>query len=170
LDSSRRFSCFQTWVCGEKCAYENLLILSRGSALLCTVTVFADDEANLNRVLGSLNARANLPDGKNYVMATVSRETKVPIKTLAAEQSQTGFGFGELFAAHTIAAAGGRSFQEIAALRLKQRKNWSQISQQLNVDITMVTKKARQADMVVDYAYNRSTNRPNSNINMLRDA
>src|SRR5712692_10636103 len=97
------------------------------SALLCTATVFADDEANLNRVLGSLNARANLPDGKNYVMATVSRETKVPIKTLAAEQSQTGFGFGELFAAHTIAAAGGRSFQEIAALRLKQRKNWSQI-------------------------------------------
>jgi hypothetical protein len=139
------------------------------TALLCATT-FADDEANLNRVLGSLNARANMPNGKNYVMAVVSRETKVPIKTLAMEQSQTGFGFGELFAAHTVAAASGKSFQEIATLRLKQRKNWSQMSQQLNVDIGMVTKKARHADMAVDLAYGRSTNRPHSNTMMLRDA
>jgi hypothetical protein len=155
---------------GNNKVMKTLSFLLVVGALLCATTVLADDEAKLNRVLGSLNARANMPDGKIFVVNGVSHDTKVPPQTLMAEQSSTGFGFGELLAAHTIATASGKSFQEVAALRMKQRKNWTQIAQQLNVDIAMVTKKAQHVDTAVDYAYSGRNGRSQDRANMLRNA
>ena len=107
--------------------YLTLLIL----AALTTVGVQA---ASIEKTMANINADAAKPGGPEQVLKSISASTNVPVATLEKEKARTGMSYGDLFAAHSIAKASGKSFDQIAAMK-KSGESWDKIADANNVSL-----------------------------------
>lgn len=90
--------------------------------------------ATIKQTVASINADAAKPGGPERVLQSVSKSTGVPAATLEKQKAKTGLSYGDIFAAHAIAKASGKSFDQIAALRAKGQ-NWDKIAEDNNVSL-----------------------------------
>lgn len=90
----------------------------------CVTTVGA---ATITQTIARINADANKPGGPQQVLKSISASTHVPVATLEKEKAKSGLNYGDLYAAHAIANASGKSFADIAAMKAKGQ-TWDQIA------------------------------------------
>lgn len=96
-----------------------------------TASLFA---ATIKQTVASINADAGKEGGAARVVQSISKSTGVPAATLEKQKASTGLTYGDIFAAHSIAKASGKTFDEIAALK-KKGQTWDQIADANGVDI-----------------------------------
>ena len=96
-----------------------------------TAALFA---ATIKQTVASINSDAGKEGGPARVVQSISKSTGVPGATLEKQKASTGLTYGDLFAAHSIAKASGKTFDEIAALK-KKGQTWDQIAEANGVDI-----------------------------------
>jgi hypothetical protein len=96
-----------------------------------TASLFA---ATIKQTVASINADASKAGGAARVVQSISKSTGVPAATLEKQKASTGLSYGDIFAAHSIAKASGKTFDEIAALK-KKGQTWDQIAEANGVDI-----------------------------------
>lgn len=106
------------------------LILS----VLAVVTAVGVQAASIEKTMANINADANKPGGPEQVLKSISASTGVPVATLEKQKAKTGMSYGDLFAAHSIAKAAGKKFDEIAALKAKG-ETWDKIAEANNVSL-----------------------------------
>ena len=102
-----------------------------------TASLFA---ATIKQTVASINADASKEGGAARVVQSISKSTGVPAATLEKQRASTGLTYGDIFAAHSIAKASGKTFDEIAALK-KKGQTWDQIADANGVDIGGKKKK-----------------------------
>lgn len=100
--------------------------------VVASVTAIGARAASLSKTIANINADANKPGGPEQVLKSISASTHVPVATLEKEKAKTGMSYGDLFAAHSIANAAGKSFDQIAASKTKG-KSWDQVAEENNV-------------------------------------
>lgn len=110
--------------------------------LLAAVTTVEVQAASIEKTMANINADANKPGGPEQVLKSISASTHVPVATLERQKAKSGLSYGDLFAAHSVAKAAGKSFEEIAALRAKG-ESWDKIAEANNVSLG--GKKANKA-------------------------
>jgi hypothetical protein len=100
--------------------------------LLSMITAGAQ-AATLNQTIANINADAKKPGGPESVMKSISASMHVPVATLEKEKAKSGFGYGDLYAAHAIAKAAGKSFDQVAAM--KKGQTWDKVAAANNVSL-----------------------------------
>ena len=90
--------------------------------------------ATIKQTIASINADASKPGGPETVLKSISKSTGVPVATLEKQKAKTGLNYGDVFAAHAIAKASGKSFDQIAALKAKGQ-TWDKIAEDNNVSL-----------------------------------
>lgn len=90
--------------------------------------------ATIKQTIASINADASKPGGPERVVKSISASTGVPAATLEKQKAKTGLNYGDIFAAHAIAKASGKNFDQIAALKAKGQ-SWDKIAEDNNVSI-----------------------------------
>ena len=90
--------------------------------------------ATIKQTIASINADASKPGGPEMVLKSISKSTGVPAATLEKQKAKTGLTYGDIFAAHSIAKASGKSFDQIAALKAKGQ-TWDKIAEENGVSI-----------------------------------
>jgi hypothetical protein len=103
-------------------------------SVLALVTAVPVQAATIERTMANINADANKPGGPEQVLKSISASTGVPVATLEKQKAKTGMSYGDLFAAHSIAKAAGKKFDEIAALKAKG-ESWDKIAEANNVSL-----------------------------------
>jgi hypothetical protein len=102
--------------------------------LVASVAAFGVKAASLSKTVANINADAQKPGGPEAVLKSISASTNVPVATLEKEKARSGLSYGDLFAAHSIAKASGKSFDQIAALKAKGEP-WDKIAEENNVSV-----------------------------------
>jgi uncharacterized protein YdcH (DUF465 family) len=97
---------------------------------------------SIDKTAASLNADAQKPGGPELVMKSISASTHIPVATLEKEKATTNFSYGDLYAAHAIAKASGKTFADIAALKASGKK-WDKIAEENNVSLDGKKKVAK---------------------------
>lgn len=108
-------------------------ILLTLALLLWTATGWTK-EASIAQMIASINADAQKPGGAERALKSISISTRVPVATLEKEKASTDVSYGDLYIAHAIANAAGKSFNEIVKLK-KQGQSWDKISDDNNVSL-----------------------------------
>ena len=108
-------------------------ILSLSVVVLFSMTALGIP-ATVKQTVANINADASKPGGPAKVVQSISKSTGVPAATLEKQKTSTGFSYGDIFAAHSIAKASGKTFEAIAALK-KKGQTWDQIAEANGVDI-----------------------------------
>lgn len=90
--------------------------------------------ATIKQTIASINADASKPGGPERVLKSISASTGVPAATLEKQKAKTGLNYGDIFAAHSIAKASGKSFDQIAGLKAKGQ-SWDKIAEDNNVSL-----------------------------------
>ena len=103
-------------------------------SVLAVVTAVGVQAATIERTMANINADANKPGGPEQVLKSISASTGVPVATLEKQKAKTGMSYGDLFAAHSIAKASGKGFEEIAARKAKG-ESWDKIAEANNVSL-----------------------------------
>jgi hypothetical protein len=88
---------------------------------------------------------AGAKPGNRHGLDRISDETGVPVTTLEAQRSATGFGYGELEKANLLANESGRSFDEIVAMR-QSGEGWGKIAHNLGLNLGHVVSNAHRSD------------------------
>ena len=110
----------------------------RASALILCITLFsaapvlADDTAAINQLIADINSAAN--KNKARLLRIMVINTDVAASTLEQEKSRTGFSYGEIYVAHSLAMACHKSFNEIVALKASGQ-SWAKIAQTHKVSL-----------------------------------
>ena len=91
-------------------------------------------EMSISQTIASLNADAQKPGGEERVLKSISASTHVPAATLAKEKASSGLSLGDLYVAHALANAAGKSFNDIVKLK-KQGQTWDKIADDNNVSL-----------------------------------
>lgn len=120
-------------------------IISLWTIFLVPAMVRGDPKSDLNDAVADLNEQARTAEGHQRVLASISRETGVPVSTLEAQRSRTRLGYGELMIANSLANSTGKSFDELAALKASG-KGWGEIARDNNVNLGSVVSQAHRAD------------------------
>lgn len=102
--------------------------------VLAVMTAVGVQAASIEKTMASINADANKPGGPEQVLKSISASTHVPVATLEKQKAKSGMSYGDLFAAHSIAKAAGKSFEEIAAQKAKG-ESWGKIAEANNVSL-----------------------------------
>ena len=102
--------------------------------VLGCVTTVGVQAATINQTIAKINADANKPKGPEQVLKSISASTHVPVATLEKEKAKSGLNYGDLYAAHAIASASGKSFDQIAALKAKGQ-TWDKIAEENNLSL-----------------------------------
>jgi hypothetical protein len=137
---SRRHSSDASFVFGKKSmqnAAHNRTIIMKMKTAFFTVLVIAlllvrVPAASLNQTIASINSDAKKDPAK--AAQSLSASIKVPVATLEKEKTRTNLSYGDLFAAHSIAKASGKSFDEVAAMKSKGQ-TWDKIAETLGVSL-----------------------------------
>lgn len=90
--------------------------------------------ATIKQTIASINADASKPGGPERVLKSISASTGVPVATLEKQKAKTGLNYGDIFAAHAIAKAAGKNFDQIASLKAKGQ-SWDKIAEENNVSL-----------------------------------
>jgi hypothetical protein len=96
---------------------------------------------------------AGAKPGNRHGLDRISDETGVPVATLEAQRSATGFGYGELENANLLANESGRSFDEIVAMR-QSGEGWGQIAHGLGLNLGRVVSNAHRSNQGALHANN----------------
>jgi hypothetical protein len=116
--------------------------------LLVALMAFRLSAATLNQTIANINADAKKDPAK--ALQSISASTKVPVATLEKEKAKyANFTYGDLFAAHSIARASGKSIDDIAALKNKGQ-TWDQIADANGVDLGGKKKTAQKTQAPVN--------------------
>lgn len=107
-----------------------------------------------------LDAKAPVTvEGWSLLVTAVSWQTKVPAETLKKQRATTGLTYGQLLVANSLAAASGKSFDRILALR-STSPNWSQLAARLHINIESIVARLNTAGESIRYAeYRRKIRR-----------
>jgi di/tripeptidase len=96
--------------------------------------------ASLTQTIANINADAKKDPAR--AAQSVSASTKVPVATLEKEKAaHPNLTYGDLFGAHTVAKASGKSFDEIAAMKAKGQ-SWDKIAETAGVSTDSKQKQA----------------------------
>jgi hypothetical protein len=112
--------------------------------LFAAVIARADDVVILERTASDFDTWGATANGHEQVLTSISRDTGVPIETLAAQRDRTRLGYGGLFIATSLASATGQTFDDIAALKASGH-GWGWIAKQNNVKLGPIISRARTA-------------------------
>jgi hypothetical protein len=102
--------------------------------ILFCATVRWSQAAALDQTIASINADAQKPGGPDRALKSISASTHVPVAALAREKAGTGLSYGDLYAAHAIANAAGKNFDQIVKLKTKG-KTWDKVADESNVSL-----------------------------------
>ena len=105
-----------------------LLVISMGAAGV----VRGDDAAAIDKLIADINA--GIKANKERMIRIIIINTDVAATTLDAERRRTGFTYGDVYVAHSLAMASHKSFDQIAAMKSGGR-SWSQVAKTLNVSL-----------------------------------
>jgi len=107
---------------------------------LAAFTAFAlpaDETKDVREMLKQadrLDSDARQMQEHEAIFADLSKDLNVPVETLKAQQMSTNFGFGQLFIANSLAAATGKTFDQISQ-EFKSGKGWGEIAKANNVNL-----------------------------------
>jgi hypothetical protein len=90
--------------------------------------------APIDQTIASINADAQKPGGPDRALKSISVSTRVPVATLAKEKASSGLSYGDLYAAHAIANAAGKNFDQVVKLKTKG-KTWAKVADESNVSL-----------------------------------
>ncbi|MDP9100270.1 MAG: hypothetical protein M3N48_14940 [Verrucomicrobiota bacterium] len=113
--------------------------------VLFSVTALTGQAASIDKTAASLNVDAQKPGGPNIVLKSISASTHVPVATLEKEKAKSSFSYGDLYAAHAIANACGKSFSDIAKLK-SAGKTWDKVAEENNVSLDGKKKTVQKSD------------------------
>lgn len=99
---------------------------------LWVAVAHGDDNAAINKLIVEINAAAKT--NKERMLRIIVINTDVAASTLEEEKGRTGLSYGEIYVAHSLALASGKSFKHIVALKTKGQ-TWAQIAQTHNVSL-----------------------------------
>ena len=102
--------------------------------LLCALLAVRRTAASLNQTIASINSDAKKAGRPESASSRSRSARKVPVATLEKEKARTSLTYGDLFAAHAIAKASGKSFDEVVTLKSKG-ESWDKIAETLNVSL-----------------------------------
>jgi hypothetical protein len=102
--------------------------------LVIFLSAAAMQAAPINQTIASLNADAQKPGGPERVLKSISASTHTPVATLEKEKAKSRLSYGDLYAAHAVANASGKSFDQIAAQKAKG-SSWEKIAADNNVSL-----------------------------------
>ena len=105
----------------------------------------ADETVILERTGRDFDRLGATSGGQERVLTAISRETDVPVATLAEQRDRTRLGYGGLFIANSLASATGKTFDEIADLKASGH-GWGWIAKQNNVKLGPIVSRAHHAD------------------------
>ena len=91
-----------------------------------------DDSVRIARLIDDINAAVRTDKARMLSIITIN--TDVAASTLEKQKSQTGFSFGEVYVAHSLALATRKNFDAIVKLK-KSGKTWAQIAREHNVTL-----------------------------------
>ena len=141
----------------------------RGDGRSSAATVSAAEKPTFRKALGDLDAQsATVVEGWALIGPAVTWQTGVPLDTLKKQRAATGLSFSELLVANSLASGSGKSFNEIVRMKAKTQ-TWSQLAQQLNINIDSVSARLRTASESVKYAESRRRQREEQNVNGVLD-
>ena len=103
-------------------------------SVLAVLTAAGVQAATIQQTMANINADANKLGGAEQVLKSISVSTGVPVATLEKQKARYGMSYGDLFAAHSIAKASGKRFEEIAAQKAKG-ESWDKIAEANNVSL-----------------------------------
>lgn len=123
------------------------------AAMLASATpmLHADDKTGLQHEAAVINSMAATAEGQNRVLQAISAQTGVPVATLIQQRKATGFGFGELTIANSLAQATGKTFDALAA-EFKSGKGWGEIAKENNVKLGDVVSKVHESGKAAENA------------------
>ena len=96
------------------------------SVLFSTTNVRADDSVAIKGLIGEIDAAARKDKARMLRILIINTDVGGP--TLEKEKSQTGFSFGEVYVAHSIALAAHKSFNQVAASKAAGL-SWGKVAQ-----------------------------------------
>jgi hypothetical protein len=102
------------------------------TTLLSATMAWADDTAAINKLISEIDDA--MTTNKERMLSLIIINTDVARTTLEQEKSRTGFSWGEVYVAHSIALAARRNFKEIAAMKAKGQ-SWAQIAKAKKVSL-----------------------------------
>jgi hypothetical protein len=120
---------------------------------LAVVTAFAqttDQSKNLKEMQKQatrLDKSSN--QGQETVFNSLSQQLNIPVDTLKAQQTSTNFSPGQLFIANSLAAASGKTFDQMAQ-EFKSGKGWGEIAKQDNLNLGKVVSDLKRANKKVE--------------------
>ena len=100
--------------------------------LLPVAIASADEAAAINKLVSEIDGA--IKTNKERMISLIIINTDVARTTLEQEKARTGFSWGEIYVAHSIALASRQSFKEIAALKAKGQ-SWAQIAKTKKVSL-----------------------------------
>ncbi len=127
---------------------KNMNLILAALLLFGAAIARADEVVILERTASDFDTWGARSDGQGRVLAAISRETGVPITTLAAQRDRTRLGYGGLFIANSLASATGKTFDEIAAL-MASGHGWGWIAKENNVKLGPIVSRAHHVDKAV---------------------
>lgn len=95
-------------------------------------TAAAGDSAAINKLIADINAAAKTNRARMLSMIIIN--TNVAGATLEQQASRNGLSLGEVYVAHSLAMASGKTFKQIVALKAKGQ-NWAAIAQAHSVSL-----------------------------------
>ena len=90
------------------------------------------DETAINKLIADINAAAKVNKAKMVRIIVINTDVSAAI--LEAEKQRTGFSYGDVYVAHSLALATRKTFNQIAALK-NSGQSWTQIAHAHNVSL-----------------------------------
>lgn len=101
-------------------------------AMLSVPMAQADDSAAIDKLIADINTAVK--SNKARMLRIIVINTDVAASTLESEKSRTGLTYGDVYVAHSLAMASGKSFNQIVALKARGQ-GWAKIAQTHNVSL-----------------------------------
>ena len=111
------------------------------TALLPVAMALSDDAASINKLISEIDGA--MKTDKSRMITLIIINTDVARTTLEQEKLGTGFSWGEIYVAHSIALATGNSFNQIVALKAKGQ-SWAQIARAKKVSLRAAAKPLQE--------------------------
>jgi hypothetical protein len=141
----------------------------QGDGRSSAATVSAAEKPTFRTAVGDLDAQsATVVEGWALIGPAVTWQTGVPLDILKKQRAATGLSFSELLVANSLANGSGKSFNEIVRMKAKAQ-TWTQLAQQLNINIDSISARLRTASESVKYAESRRRQRQEQNVNGVLD-
>jgi hypothetical protein len=102
--------------------------------ILLSASAVRLEAASINQTIASINADAQKPGGPERVSKSISASMHIPVAALANEKASTGLSYGDLYIAHAIACAAGKSSDQIVRLKM-HGQTWDKIADDNNVSL-----------------------------------